>query len=368
MSRIQLEGATKRFGGVTAVDEVTLDIADGEFLVLLGPSGCGKSTLLRGIAGLTPLTSGRILMDGTDITHVLPRSRDLAMVFQSYALYPHLSVARNISFPLRTRRRPRAEIRKKVEEVAKILDLTTLLDRRPRELSGGQRQRVALGRALVRDPGAFLMDEPLSNLDAKLRTATRAELTELHRRLGSTFVYVTHDQVEAMTMASRIALLNQGRLEQVGTPAEVYDAPASTFVAGFLGAPAMNLLDAKIVSRADTLYAVGQHIEVPLGITGDIPATDVVLGIRPEHLRADGDRRDLSAVVQLIENLGSEEVAHCTVGDTKVCVRGPRPLGLASGDVVGLSTTPDRVHLFHHATGRRLIWAPAPESLGLPIS
>jgi multiple sugar transport system ATP-binding protein len=196
VSRIRIEAASKRFGKVTAVDQVTLDIGHGDFLVLLGPSGCGKSTLLRTIAGLTPLTDGRITLDDRDITHTPPRDRDLAMVFQSYALYPHLSVERNIGFPLRARRRPRREIRQKVEEVAGVLDLAELLDRRPRELSGGQRQRVALGRALVRDPGAFLMDEPLSNLDAKLRTATRSELTELHRRLGSTFVYVTHDQVD----------------------------------------------------------------------------------------------------------------------------------------------------------------------------
>ncbi|HVW40146.1 MAG TPA: ABC transporter ATP-binding protein [Amycolatopsis sp.] len=365
MSRIQLEGATKRFGGVTAVDEVTLDVADGEFLVLLGPSGCGKSTLLRGIAGLTPFTEGRLLLGGKDITHTAPRDRDLAMVFQSYALYPHLSVARNIGFPLRARRRPRDEIREKVEQVAKTLDLDTLLDRRPRELSGGQRQRVALGRALVRDPGAFLMDEPLSNLDAKLRTATRSELTELHRRLGSTFVYVTHDQVEAMTMATRIALLDHGRLEQVGTPTEVYDEPASTFVAGFLGSPAMNLIPAEIVSRAGALYAVAPEIEVPLGISGDVPETEVVLGIRPEHLRAGGERRDLRGVVRLVENLGSEEVAHCTVGHAKVCLRGPRPLGVTAGDVVGLTTEPGRVHLFHHTTGRRLLWAPAPQPLDL---
>ena len=367
MSRIQLEGATKRFGSVTAVDQVTLDIADGEFLVLLGPSGCGKSTLLRGIAGLAPLTEGRILLGGKDITHTEPRDRDLAMVFQSYALYPHLSVARNIGFPLRARRRSRAEVRQKVEDVAKILDLSELLDRRPRELSGGQRQRVALGRALVRDPGAFLMDEPLSNLDAKLRTATRSELTELHRGLGSTFVYVTHDQVEAMTMATRIALLNQGSLEQVGTPTEVYDEPASTFVAGFLGSPAMNLIEAEIVSRSGALFAVARDVEVPLGITGDVLETKVVLGIRPEHLTIQGERRDLRGVVRLVENLGSEEVAHCTVGDTKVCLRGPRPLGLSAGDVVGLSTAAERVHLFHHSTGRRLIWAPAPESISLPV-
>ncbi|KAA9155668.1 sn-glycerol-3-phosphate ABC transporter ATP-binding protein UgpC [Amycolatopsis acidicola] len=359
MSRIQLEGATKRFGGVAAVDEVSLDIGDGEFLVLLGPSGCGKSTLLRAIAGLAPLTAGRITLDGKDITHTPPRDRDLAMVFQSYALYPHLSVARNIGFPLRARGRSKAQARDKVDEVAKVLDLADFLERKPRELSGGQRQRVALGRALVRDPGAFLMDEPLSNLDAKLRTATRSELTELHRRLGTTFVYVTHDQVEAMTMATRIAVLNKGKLEQVGTPAQVYDEPASTFVASFLGAPAMNLLPATLVSRGGSLFAVASELEVPLGITAELPETEVTLGIRPEHLRLGGERRDLRGIVRLLENLGSEEVAHCSVGDTRVCVRGPRPLGLAAGDDVSLSTDPAHVHLFHRDSGRRLLWAPS---------
>ncbi|WP_414941715.1 ABC transporter ATP-binding protein [Amycolatopsis sp. cmx-11-51] len=363
MSRIQIEAATKRFGPVTAVDAVSLDVADGDFLVLLGPSGCGKSTLLRAVAGLAPLDGGRILLGDAEITNTPPRERDLAMVFQSYALYPHLSVERNIGFPLRARRRPRADIRRKVEEVAELLDLGTLLDRRPKELSGGQRQRVALGRALVRDPGAFLMDEPLSNLDAKLRTATRSELTQLHRTLGSTFVYVTHDQVEAMTMATRIALLNQGRLEQLGTPEQVYDEPASVFVAGFLGSPAMNLLDAEVVGRGGELHAVAPGIDVPLGVSGAAPRREVVLGIRPEHLARTTDTAALHAVVRFVENLGSEEVVHCTAGDAKICLRGPRPLDFAAGDHVGLTVAPERVHLFDRHSGRRLVWQPRPAPL-----
>ncbi|TCO54730.1 ABC transporter ATP-binding protein [Actinocrispum wychmicini] len=358
MSRIQIDAATKTFGAVTAVDAVTLDVRHGEFLVLLGPSGCGKSTLLRMIAGLTPLTSGRIRLAGQDVTHTPPRDRDLAMVFQSYALYPHLTVERNIGFPLRARGRSRAEIRTKVGEVAETLGLAELLGRRPRELSGGQRQRVALGRALVRDPGAFLMDEPLSNLDAKLRTATRAELTELHRELGSTFVYVTHDQVEAMTMATRIALLNGGRLEQVGTPEQVYDEPASVFVAGFLGSPPMNLLDATLVSRDGTLYLEAADVSLPLHYKGDLPTRDVVLGIRPEHLtHGDG----LRGVVRNVENLGSEEIAHCLIGDARVCLRGPRPLSLQAGDAVTLSCRPEHIHLFDRTSGRRLVWHPVLE-------
>ena len=373
VSRIQIEAVSRTFDAVTAVDGVSLDVPDGEFLVLLGPSGCGKSTLLRMVAGLVPPSAGRVTLDGRDITHTPPRDRDLAMVFQSYALYPHLTVRRNLGFPLRARRLPRAAAAAKVTEVAGALGLAELLERRPRELSGGQRQRVALGRALVRDPGAFLMDEPLSNLDAKLRTATRAELTELHRRLGATFLYVTHDQVEAMTMATRIALLNAGRLEQVGTPAEVYDEPASVFVAGFLGAPPMNLLPAEVVSRDGELHAVAPGAAVPLGIPlgvrVELPARAVVLGIRPEHLAAvdpaavdpaaplAGEPR-LRGQVRAVENLGSEEVAHCRVGDTTVAVRGPRPLALRPGDPVALACRPGHAHLFDRTSGRRLTWQP----------
>ncbi|OLT14350.1 ABC transporter [Pseudonocardia sp. CNS-139] len=369
MSSIRIEGLTRRFGSVVAVDGIDLDVPDGDFLVLLGPSGCGKSTLLRMLAGLTPPTAGRILLDGRDITATPPRDRDLAMVFQSYALYPHLTVARNIGFPLRARHRPRAETAARVEAVAGVLGLGGLLHRRPRELSGGQRQRVALARALVRDPGAFLLDEPLSNLDATLRTATRAELTELHRRLGSTFVHVTHDQVEAMTMATRIAVLDAGRLEQVGTPAHVYDAPASLFVAGFLGSPAMGLVPARLESVDGALHARAPGLDAPLGLAdpGDA-GRDVVLGVRAEHLvptdaPAPGAAR-LRGTVRLVENLGSEEVAHCVVGDgdgaPRVPVRGPRPLRLAPGDAVTLTTTPDRLHLFDPGSGRRLVAAPAP--------
>ncbi|WP_226351721.1 ABC transporter ATP-binding protein [Pseudonocardia sp. ICBG601] len=360
MSRIQIEGLTRRFGDVAAVDGISLDVADGEFLVLLGPSGCGKSTLLRMVAGLTAPTGGRILLDGRDITAVPPRERDIAMVFQSYALYPHLTVARNIGFPLRTRRRRDADAR--VAEVAAVLGLEELLDRRPRDLSGGQRQRVALGRALVRDPGAFLLDEPLSNLDATLRTATRAELGDLHRRLGSTFVYVTHDQVEAMTMATRIAVLDRGRLEQVGTPEEVYDAPASVFVAGFLGSPAIGLLPATLRREGGLLWASGEDVDVPLGPGDDPSGRDLRVGARPEHLRigdASGGPR-WRGTVRLVENLGGEEVAHVQVGGGRIPMRGPRPLGLAVGDPVALTCDADRIHLFSATSGRRLVRAPQP--------
>ncbi|ONH30299.1 ABC transporter ATP-binding protein [Pseudofrankia asymbiotica] len=369
MARIRIEGLGKVFGATRAVDDVSLDVADGDFLVLLGPSGCGKTTLLRMIAGLIQPSTGRILVEDRDITYLPPRERDVAMVFQSYALYPHLSVERNIGFPLRAARRPKAEIATRVREVAGQLELDGLLGRRPRELSGGQRQRVALGRALVRDPRAFLMDEPLSNLDAKLRTATRTELTALHRRLGSTFVYVTHDQVEAMTMATRIALLDGGRLEQVGTPTEVYDQPASVFVAGFLGAPPMNLLPATVAGRDGQVVLTAGGVDISLW-PGGADSTEVTLGIRPEHLRvlpagapAPAARGRLTGTVTGIENLGSEEVGWLGVGtgdaaSAAVAVRGPRPLGLAIGDRVTLIVAPEHVHLFSRDSGRRLTWQP----------
>jgi multiple sugar transport system ATP-binding protein len=362
MSRIQLDGLTRKFGAVTAVDAVDLEIADGDFLVLLGPSGCGKSTLLRMIAGLIEPSGGRVLVDGRDVTFTPPRDRDLAMVFQSYALYPHLTVERNIGFPLRARRRSKDDIRRQVAEVAGVLDLGELLRRKPKELSGGQRQRVALGRALVRDPGAFLMDEPLSNLDAKLRTATRANLSALHRKLGATFVYVTHDQVEAMTMATRIAVLNGGRLEQVGTPTEIYDEPATVFVAGFLGSPPMNLLPARVESGDGVLRAVAPGVTVPLW-TGAADDRAVTLGVRPENLvRADPGGAMIRARVEQVENLGSEEIAHLrtTPGGAALALRGRRPLGLAEGAAVGLDVAPTDVHLFDADTGRRLAWQPLP--------
>ncbi|MEV0704366.1 ABC transporter ATP-binding protein [Saccharopolyspora sp. NPDC050389] len=369
---MRIEGLSKRFGnarrGTTAaVDSVTLDIDHGEFVVLLGPSGCGKSTLLRMIAGLLLPSEGRILLDDRDITHVAPKDRDLAMVFQSYALYPHLTVARNLGFPLRTRGWSRTQIDGKVREVAALLGLDELLKRRPKELSGGQRQRVALGRALVRDPGAFLMDEPLSNLDAKLRTATRTELAALHQQLGSTFLYVTHDQVEAMTMASRIAVLNNGRLEQAGAPSEVYDTPESVFVAGFMGSPPMNLIDARLETRGDRLRVTARDVEVPLEHPADdLPSRDVVLGVRPEHLVlvSEHTRGPLfRGVVDAIENLGNEEVALCSVGDTRLAARGPRPLGLRTGEPVAFTTLPEHTHLFDPTTGRRLVWLPQPDTV-----
>ncbi|MFI0424144.1 ABC transporter ATP-binding protein [Spongiactinospora sp. 9N601] len=357
MARIRLDGLVRRFGDVVAVDDVTLDIEHGEFLVLLGPSGCGKTTLLRMIAGLLSPSGGRILLDDTDITYEQPKRRDVAMVFQSYALYPHLSVARNLGFPLRVRGVRKEAVRRRVAEVAEQLELTPLLARRPKELSGGQRQRVAVGRALVRDPKAFLMDEPLSNLDARLRTATRTELAALHRRLGATFVYVTHDQVEAMTMATRIAVMDGGRVEQVGTPEEIYDRPATSFVASFIGSPPMNLIPGRVESAAGELRAVADGGVLPLW-PGETEPRDVLIGVRPEHLRpgATGLRGSITAV----ENLGSEEVALCLAGGQSVAVRAPRPAGFVAGEPVTLTADAAHVHLFDRASGQRLLWRQEP--------
>ncbi|MDJ0394195.1 ABC transporter ATP-binding protein [Rhodococcus sp. G-MC3] len=357
MSRIQLESVSKKFGATHAIFDVSLDIADGEFMVLLGPSGCGKSTLLRMVAGLTQPTSGQILLDDKDITSAAPRQRDLAMVFQSYALYPHLTVAKNIGFPLRARKVSRRSIADSVANVASILDLTQLLGRRPGELSGGQRQRVALARAMVRDPGAFLMDEPLSNLDAKLRSATRTELIELHNRIGTTFLYVTHDQVEAMTMASRIALMNNGRVEQVGTPTELYDTPLSTFVAGFLGAPPMNLIEADVLSRGGQLYAEATEFSMPLGISStDVASRAVTVGVRPERIVLRRGGTGNPATVTTVENLGSEELVHVLVGQNSLCAKVSRPSDVRPGDRVHLGLETSDIHLFDRDTGRRLIW------------
>jgi multiple sugar transport system ATP-binding protein len=357
---ISLHGITKTYGGTVALDDVSLDVADGELLVLLGPSGCGKSTLLRVVAGLIDPDQGRVRVGGRDVTTQPPRERDVAMVFQSYALYPHLSVRRNLGFGLRARRRPRTEIEEKVTDVARRLGLDALLDRRPRELSGGQRQRVALGRAMVRDPAVFLMDEPLSNLDAQLRTATRVELAALHRSLGATFVYVTHDQVEAMTLATRIAVLSEGRLEQVGTPAEIYDEPASMFVAGFVGAPPMNLLPGVAFGRDGRVMLQGAAISAAAW-EGDVAERPVVVGVRPERLRvgrAEPGEARVTGLVTAVENLGSEEVAICQAGDVRIYVRGPRPLGLHAGDAAELGASVGDLRLFDPQSGRRLLWVP----------
>ena len=336
MASVVFEHVTKRFGDVVAVDDLDFTVADREFLVLLGPSGCGKSTALRMVAGLEELTEGSILIGDRRVDGVDPKDRDLAMVFQSYALYPHKSVRQNIEFPLRSRKVPADERQRLVADVAGQLGLDALLDRKPRELSGGQRQRVALARAIVRRPAVFLMDEPLSNLDAKMRTATRAELVELHERLGTTFVYVTHDQVEAMTMGSRVAVLDRGSLQQIGGPQEVYDRPANVFVAQFIGSPPMNILP--------------PGAGAALGIAN----VNVVVGVRPEHLLLGST--GVPAHVRLVESLGHERHLLCALaGGEQVIVRMAAATDApVEGDAVHLSADGRHLHLFDATTGERV--------------
>ncbi|MFM7616060.1 MAG: ABC transporter ATP-binding protein [Actinomycetes bacterium] len=360
MARVVLDHVTKRFGDVTAVDDLCLEVEDREFLVLLGPSGCGKSTALRMIAGLEALTEGRIAIGDRVVNDVEPKDRDIAMVFQSYALYPHMSVERNIEFPLRSRKVPEEERRPLVQEAARALGLTDLLDRKPAQLSGGQRQRVALARAIVRRPAAFLMDEPLSNLDAKLRVQTRAELIELQRRLDATVIYVTHDQVEAMTMGHRIAIMNDGVLQQVGPPQDVYERPANLFVARFIGAPPMNTIEGTATSAGDATFldTPGGRIDVPatFGAVARTASTGaVVIGVRPEHLEIDPGG-PIEARVAVVESLGHERHVVCRVGDEPlVIVRQsadePRP---AEGEAVRLRADAAGIHLFDAVTGVRL--------------
>ena len=360
MARVVLDHVTKRFGEVTAVDDLCLEVADREFLVLLGPSGCGKSTALRMIAGLEDLTEGRIAIGDRVVNDVEPKDRDIAMVFQSYALYPHMSVARNIEFPLRSRKVPESERGPLVEEAARALGLTELLDRKPAQLSGGQRQRVALARAIVRRPSAFLMDEPLSNLDAKLRVQTRAELIELQRRLDATVIYVTHDQVEAMTMGHRIAIMNDGVLQQVGPPQDVYERPANLFVARFIGAPPMNTITGRVAVEGDetVLATPGGRIVVPgaLGAAARSAGTgEVVLGVRPEHLDLD-ESGPIEARVAVVESLGHERHVVCRLDDGQmVIVRQTSDEARAvEGESVRLRAQPGGVHLFDAGTGARL--------------
>ena len=328
MGSISLKGVGKVYAGnTTAVTDVDLEVADGEFVVFVGPSGCGKSTLLRMIAGLETITSGEVRINGKVVNGVSARDRDIAMVFQSYALYPQMSVRQNIAFAMELRKLPRAEINQRVAEAARILDLTELLDRKPRQLSGGQRQRVAMGRAIVRNPSAFLLDEPLSNLDAKLRVQLRAELGRLHARLGVTTIHVTHDQVEAMTLGSRVAVFSRGTLQQYDTPHALYHQPANIFVAGFIGSPAMNFLEGTVVEAGPTLtVAIGAaRIAVtPKSASALTAASQVLVGIRPEHLSfrvGDGPAGGVSARVELVEQLEPESFIAVTPTDAAVAIR-----------------------------------------------
>ncbi|MBM3650153.1 MAG: sn-glycerol-3-phosphate ABC transporter ATP-binding protein UgpC [Alphaproteobacteria bacterium] len=343
MAGLSLRGVSKSFGETKVVHSVDLDIADREFMVFVGPSGCGKSTLLRMIAGLEDITDGEIAIDGRVVNELDPKDRDIAMVFQDYALYPHMTVFENMAFSLRYRGIGRQEIRKRVDQAARILDIEPYIARFPRQLSGGQRQRVAMGRAIVRDPKVFLFDEPLSNLDAKLRVQMRTEIKRLRERVPTTTIYVTHDQVEAMTLADRIVILNHGRIEQIGSPDDVYDRPASLFVAGFIGAPPMNLLPATAVAP-DRLPA------------SDRPVSELLLGVRPEHLLwHQGEAAPLLAGrASVVEPLGSDTMVSLDVAGTPVIARLPPRLVRRAGEAVRLSADLSNLHLFDKATGRRL--------------
>ncbi|RNF33567.1 ABC transporter ATP-binding protein [Paracoccus methylarcula] len=346
MARMDLRNIAKRYGPVEVMRNIDLAIEDGEFIVLVGPSGCGKSTLLRMIAGLEPISEGEFLIDGQRMNEVAPRDRDIAMVFQSYALYPHMDVARNMGFSMEIRGADAGEKQSKVAEAARTLGLTALTKRLPKALSGGQRQRVAMGRAIVRDPKAFLFDEPLSNLDAALRVEMRLEIARLHQRLKATMVYVTHDQVEALTLADRIVVLDSGNIQQVGTPLELYERPANRFVAQFIGSPTMNVLDVTPAEGGITLRN-GTTIGFSPAVPAAIPAV-AQLGIRPEHLDiADPDGASMVGVADVVEHLGSDTNIYVQVeGIGPLMLRQHGHLPLRPNERIGLTIPADRMHLF----------------------
>jgi len=346
---VSLQGIGKQFGPVRVLQDLTLDVAPGEFLVLLGESGCGKTTALRIIAGLEAASEGKVLIGDTDVTERLPKDRDVAMVFQSYALYPHKTVAQNIAYPLAVRRLPKDEIESRVKEVAGSVQLGHLLDRYPRQLSGGQRQRVALARAIVRRPAVFLMDEPLSNLDAKLRGHMRAELKHLQYELAVTTIYVTHDQVEAMTLAHRVALLDKGVLQQLDTPARIYSDPGNLFVAGFIGSPPMNFL------RGELAEGIFQAPGVRVAIGGGLDGAPAILGVRPEDCAlAEASRAQLQGRIYSIEPIGDHTLVTLKAGEQDVVVKAPNTFSGEMGGSIGLSVNPERVYLFRAPSGERV--------------
>lgn len=362
MAGVRLEGVSKVFGKTTAVAKTNLEIKDGEFLVLVGPSGCGKSTTLRMIAGLETPTEGDIYIGERKVTHLEPKDRDIAMVFQNYALYPHMKVFDNMAFGLRLRKVPKQEIEARVKEAAEILGIAHLLDRYPKQLSGGQRQRVALGRAIVRNPQVFLMDEPLSNLDAKLRVQMRAELIKLHQRLKTTVVYVTHDQVEAMTMGTRIVVMKDGVIQQVGTPLEIYYHPYNIFVAGFVGSPPMNFLKGRLESINEQIYFRTNNQKIRLlGMNRDIlryKDTELVLGIRPEDLKIDNNNSEgLKGTLEIVEHIGAEVILHVRLygGDEIIMKSNANTSLVGIGSEVRISIPTERIRLFEAASGNSML-------------
>ena len=366
MSKVTLKGIKKIYdNSVTAVHDVNLEIEDKEFIVLVGPSGCGKSTTLRMVAGLEDISEGELTIDGRVCNTVAPKDRDIAMVFQSYALYPHMTVYQNMAFALKLKKTPRAEIDKKVREVAEILDITQYLERKPKALSGGQRQRVAIGRAMVRDPKVFLMDEPLSNLDAKLRNQMRAEIIKLRKRINTTFMYVTHDQTEAMTLGDRIVIMKDGYVNQIGTPVEVFNKPVNLFVAGFIGMPVMNFFDdCRLLLENDTYFAEirGVRFELDpfqqkaLRQNGQKPCA-IVAGIRPQHITV--GKGELSALIEVSEMLGTEVNLHTRCNQDEVVMVIPTvdlETDVSMGKTIHFTTQPRLIQLFDNETGNNLIW------------
>ncbi|MEM9792681.1 MAG: sn-glycerol-3-phosphate ABC transporter ATP-binding protein UgpC [Pseudomonadota bacterium] len=350
MANLALRNLVKTYDKTEVLHGISLQVEDGEFIVFVGPSGCGKSTTLRLIAGLEEVTEGEVEIDGRVVNNLEPKERNIAMVFQNYAIYPHMSVRKNIGFGLRTSGLPMADRNRRIDEVAEILGMRDLLDRKPNQLSGGQRQRVAIGRAMVRDPAVFLFDEPLSNLDAQLRTQMRLEIKKLHQRVGNTIVFVTHDQVEAMTMADRIVIMKDGYIQQVGTPSEVYHKPANTFVAQFIGAPSMNMFPVR-TSGGKLHLAGGASLPAPVSLSDDRP---VVLGIRPDDLAPGDGTPMLEGVISVLEPLGSETLAYVSVDGQEVIAKVSGRTPPKVGETIRLGTDPANMHLFDAATGQTL--------------
>ncbi|HEX6978989.1 MAG TPA: sn-glycerol-3-phosphate ABC transporter ATP-binding protein UgpC [Alphaproteobacteria bacterium] len=356
MAGVVVRDVEKAFGSVKVIHGINVDIADGEFVVLVGPSGCGKSTLLRMIAGLEEITGGSIWIGGRQVNNVPPKDRDVAMVFQNYALYPHMTVYDNMAFSLKLRKADRAVIDERVRKAADILNLRDYLQRYPRQLSGGQRQRVAMGRAIVRDPQVFLFDEPLSNLDAKLRVQMRTEIKALHQRLKTTTIYVTHDQIEAMTMADRIVVMHDGIVEQIGTPLELYDRPANLFVAGFIGSPAMNFIRGTVHRDGSAAWVeAGQGVRLPLSVDAPVEVgRQVIYGIRPEHLMLADGSDGVPARVEVVEPTGAETQVFVDMAGNQVTAVFTERHPFQPGERIELRPRPDCIHLFDAATGRHL--------------
>ena len=369
MASLSLRGIYKKYpGGVVAVSDVNVEIRDKEVIILVGPSGCGKSTTLRMIAGLEEISEGELYIGDRLVNDIAPKDRDIAMVFQNYALYPHMTVAENMAFGLKLRKTPKEEIKRRVEEAARVLDITHLLERKPKALSGGQKQRVALGRAIVRNPQVFLLDEPLSNLDAKLRAAMRTELTKLHQRIGTTFIYVTHDQVEAMTMATRIVVMKDGLIQQVDTPQNLYDKPVNMFVAGFIGTPQMNFINGSLTKKGEDVYFEfeGVSIKLPADKANDEELVkyigeEVVLGIRPEAIHDEpatisaANETAFDVAVDVTELMGAEIYLYLTIGETKLIARVSSRSTSRAGDTIKVAFDTSRIHFFDKDTQRYIV-------------